>query len=144
MTHIICADLAPIPVHSVLFDWCTDSAELQKFINAVTSNANIKDFGKSALNQGQSICACEAISILVQCRITQESTRIIFIEEEKPHEDFEETDFESWDGIMLAIQFAGDDLIMKIMSKIPTELISAAIAVMPPENQARARSICYQ
>ena len=144
MTYILCPELAPIPVTSLLKDLQFDDTELHFFIEAITAGINVEDFGKSSLVPNASVCACEAIALLVHCRILDTNTRVAYLENERPQEDFEPEDYETWDGVLLAIQFASDELLARISSKIPIELIGASIAVIPPDHQKRARTVFYQ
>lgn len=144
MTHILCPELAPLPVTTLLDDWNSSRAEFSLFIEAVTADVDAADFGTSLPEQTASVCSCEAITILVQCRTVDSSVRQQFLQEERPQDDFEPEDFETWSGVLLALQFAGDELIERILKEIPIEFIAAAIMVLPEENQARARAIFYQ
>lgn len=144
MTYIICEDVAPAPVSSLLFDLYNNDHELALFIEAITENVDMTDFGQSSTDQSSSVCACEAIAIIVQSRTIPSETRVEFLQTECPQDDFQPEDFESWDGVLLAMQFASTELLDKIARRIPIELISGAIAVLSPDTQRYAKALFYQ
>jgi hypothetical protein len=144
MKHIICHDLAPAAVDFLLRTLYGDEAEFEVFMESVLSDVNEKDFGVSSSTDTASICSCEAITIVVQCRAVDLSVREEYLRDVRPQDNFEEEDFASWDGVLLALQFASTEVLVKISKRIPVELLACAIQILPPEVQSKAKQIFYQ
>lgn len=150
MEYTLCPDLAPQPVQSILLELLTDTQMREVLIAQLISLAALDDFvpGEQPIPaDSELVCeptdselACEAIATLVQMSILSEGERSTFITDAEPHIDFEEGDFVSMDGVILAIMFASDAVIDQLIPLVPLELVSAAISTFSSENQAVARS----
>jgi hypothetical protein len=143
MKCALCPELVPQQVQSILLEWKRDDGRITEFVEMVLNEVKTEDFGTSILEQTDSMYACEIITTLVQMRVLSIQERETFILTELPHEDFEDEDFQSWDGLNLAIMFADAELVQRIVSKIPLDHISTALDVLPPGSQEAGRLIFY-
>jgi hypothetical protein len=81
---------------------------------------------------------------MLQARMTGEVDRAQMLKESDLTAEISNNnsdDLENWDGIALAILFASDELLDRMITNLPPEVRSTIISQMPTEQHALARSM---
>ena len=143
MSHILCPILAPTEIDSLLFDWLHNETELTSFCSLLVSRARMEDCDPTAKEDEESTFehARQTLVVLVQARIQSAECRERFIRTEMPQDDFVQEELASWGGLILAVMFASDRVVLRICAQTPTELLIAALHTLPPEHQQAGREI---
>jgi hypothetical protein len=83
---------------------------------------------------------CVIVSMMIHCMLITDHARHEYLQREEPQADFEENDLASWEGMVLAMQYASSEVLQILISKLPAELTAYGIQSLPDKNlQAHAR-----
>lgn len=116
----------------MLEDLHQDPEEQDAFIAMVLESTSLEGFKfVDAPIDGHE--GCLMINIMIHCLIISEDTRRAFLLEEQPQADFEPDELISWEGMVLAIQFAGYTVLDTLIRKLPPEFIAFGIDSLPEE-----------
>ena len=143
MKPLICEDIAPPEVFDMLHELNTGneaSAFVQRTLHFAEENEGLCSFNIKGEPNSRTL----ALMFMMQARMTGEADREqMLIQSELVAEISGENDdeLENWDGICLALLFASDELLDRMISKIPPNARSIIISQMPAEQHGPARSM---
>ncbi len=143
MKPIICEQIAPPEVFDMLHELSIGN-EATEFIGRTLHEAE----------SGEGLCTFDAneqpnsrtmtLMFMLQARMTGEVDRAEMLRESglaAEISDDNSDDLENWDGIALAMLFASDELLDRMIASLPPEVRSVIISQMPTEQHALARSM---
>lgn len=143
MKPLICEKNAPPEVFDMLHELSigNEAAEfVKRTLHVAESREGLYTFNNNEEPNSRTI----ALMLMMQARMTGEVSREEMLLEGDLVADISDDncdDLENWDGIALAILFASDWLLDKMISNIPSKVRSAIISQMPTEQHALARSM---
>jgi hypothetical protein len=143
MKPLICEKNAPPEVFDMLHELSIGN-EATEFVKRTLHVAESREGLYTFNNNEEPNSRTIALMLMMQARMTGEVSREEMLLEGDLAADISDNnsgDLENWDGISLAIMFASDWLLDKMISNIPSEVRSAIISQMPTEQHALARSM---
>jgi hypothetical protein len=142
MKPMICEHIAPPEVFGFLHEIATGQ-EAKAFVERTLQVAEREEGLSTYDTNGNPNSRTVALMIMLQARMTGEVGRKellsdgdLVLEITNGNRD----DLMNWDGITLALLFASDDLLDRMIENIPPSVRSTVIAQMPTEQQTQARS----
>ena len=144
MKYIICSDIAPVAVDSLLSDLLHDPDQRKALLDMITESTSEECF-KYAKDQIEGHEGCTAICLMVHSLLLEDDKREAYLREDQPQLDFEEAELDSWDGLLLSLQFASHQVLLQLLRELPSEHVAHAIDHLPADEfKAVARTRIFQ
>jgi hypothetical protein len=143
MRPMICENIAPPEVFAIIHELSIGD-EAAEFVRRTLNEAEVGE-GLSTFNaNGEPNSRTITLMFMMQARMTGEFDRTKLLEESGLATDISDDnsdDLVNWDGIALAMLFASDWLLDRMISNLPPEVRSTIISQMPTEQHGLARSM---
>ena len=140
---MICESIAPPEVSDMLHELSQDN-EATEFIQRTLHEAETGEGLSIFKTDGEPNSRTITLMFMLQARMTGEVDRAKMLEESGLAADISNDnndDLENWDGIALAMLFASDWLLDKMISSLPPDARSTIVSQMPTEQHVLARSM---
>lgn len=137
---IICEDKAPPVVFDILRDLNTEG-EAEAFIDrTVTFAKNCEDLLLEKVD-GQLNSRLSALMVILMAKSNPERARMLSIESDKNQDFISDVDDDTpgWTEICVAITFASDELLDRMIAQISLEVMVVVISQIPEPTRTEVR-----
>lgn len=142
MGYIICGHAAPPEVFDVLNEFNTHKADVGDFMQRTIKTAREEGFAERDA-AGNINSRTFVLMTMLQAKMVGEKKREEILKDGTFAEDYARDnnyDLLDWNGLLLMVLFAGEDLLNQFISCMCPEVISRLISILPENQQTLARN----